>query len=695
MGSVDFNAIVANFRTEVGDEIKNFYFTPSIPEKKLRKAIENYAPLANPNDILVLYDNTLLGSATDGFMVAPNMLYVNSDSSNKVIIKPDEIKSIKCGGATININDRLILGWLTEKNENLIKSIYGLITGLLAVGDYGGIAPAPLVLDEDPPVNLPDLEAKFRTANLSFQHGVFFSPNIPQQSIINATQSYARNVNPSNIMVLFEADANGNGTMDRFLLTSDTIFANSGIDNKTAFFRRDMIRSLKIKMVRQAKETHAALLVNGYFTLALFLDVDSAKRVLELITGVLSLQAFCKSKIAYDRAVAALNPPKTKLKATMGYINYNVIIQNFLSEKAENSSSFYFSPNIPQNKLQNAIAAYAQGVAPSQVTMLFDATTFGKADDGFLIIPGYIFAHEPKNQPLILPSQQIKSIIKKPKNKIIINGYTISLGKIENPESLNSIYGLITGLLGWGGYSGPVPAPIIQGTDEPIDLRSLEAEFRASNVKNIEKYYFKPNIPQKKLANAIGKYAQNADPNDVLLLFDDTTFGSADQGFLLTSNCLYIHDYQNTKMAAFPRDQIHSLKFKNDKLLVNGYFKIPHFSISPNETYWRNVYGLIAGALVLGGILTPHPIFASDAAAMGAVDEGTPLMDEANRVKEEFQEEGSEDADISSDVSEEEFEMDDDSDFFSDEDFDLFGDGADFDLEDVGELISGILDLFS
>jgi hypothetical protein len=50
------------------------------------------------------------------------------------------------------------------------------------------------------------------------------------------------------------------------------------------------------------------------------------------------------------------------------------------------------------------------------------------------------------------------------------------------------------------------------------------------------------NIPEKKLNNAILEYALDADPDDVYLLVDTTVFGSAKEGFLLTSQALYIKD---------------------------------------------------------------------------------------------------------------------------------------------------------
>lgn len=65
-------------------------------------------------------------------------------------------------------------------------------------------------------------------------------------------------------------------------------------------------------------------------------------------------------------------------------------------------------------------------------------------------------------------------------------------------------------------------------------------------VKNENNLYFKSKIPEKKLNNAIKKYASSVDPTRVIFLYDDTVFGSATDGFLITDSALYYH-YIGTK----------------------------------------------------------------------------------------------------------------------------------------------------
>ena len=54
-----------------------------------------------------------------------------------------------------------------------------------------------------------------------------------------------------------------------------------------------------------------------------------------------------------------------------------------------------------------------------------------------------------------------------------------------------------------------------------------------------EKLFFFEQIPSDKLENARESYASFTSEEDVILLYDDTVFGSAKDGFLLTSRRLY------------------------------------------------------------------------------------------------------------------------------------------------------------
>lgn len=68
------------------------------------------------------------------------------------------------------------------------------------------------------------------------------------------------------------------------------------------------------------------------------------------------------------------------------------------------------------------------------------------------------------------------------------------------------------------------------------NIRKIVAQERITS-KNL---FLFEEIPPNKLSNAVNSYALSIDSNEsVIMLYDDTVFGSAKQGFLLTSKRLY------------------------------------------------------------------------------------------------------------------------------------------------------------
>jgi hypothetical protein len=68
--------------------------------------------------------------------------------------------------------------------------------------------------------------------------------------------------------------------------------------------------------------------------------------------------------------------------------------------------------------------------------------------------------------------------------------------------------------------------------------------FIKDNIKNIGKdIYVVPDIPEKKLNNALKSYGNGVDYPAVLALYDDTILGSASEGFLLTGEKLIHNKY--------------------------------------------------------------------------------------------------------------------------------------------------------
>ena len=67
-----------------------------------------------------------------------------------------------------------------------------------------------------------------------------------------------------------------------------------------------------------------------------------------------------------------------------------------------------------------------------------------------------------------------------------------------------------------------------------------------------DRIYAHPHIPEKKLQGAISSYAPKIQPTAVLVLLDDTLFGGAKEGLLITSDAIYYKQkFENAKRIPF------------------------------------------------------------------------------------------------------------------------------------------------
>lgn len=88
-------------------EYKGLYRYPDIPYKKLVGAIGAYAPGVKPDDVLVLVDDTVFGSAKDGLLVTREGIYSKKSFQQPQMVRFTDIRAIAPGSnARMMVNDR-------------------------------------------------------------------------------------------------------------------------------------------------------------------------------------------------------------------------------------------------------------------------------------------------------------------------------------------------------------------------------------------------------------------------------------------------------------------------------------------------------------------------------------------------------------------------------------------------------------
>ncbi|TKX28521.1 hypothetical protein CQA38_07545 [Campylobacter sp. MIT 12-5580] len=89
----------------------------------------------------------------------------------------------------------------------------------------------------------------------------------------------------------------------------------------------------------------------------------------------------------------------------------------------------------------------------------------------------------------------------------------------------------------------------------------------------MDKIYIKPNIPQKKLINAINSYANGVNPDEIEILIDDNVFGSAKNGAVISNAELYVKaSFEEATKAKLSQIQFFEIKssWAGNDLYINN-----------------------------------------------------------------------------------------------------------------------------
>ncbi len=140
-------------------------------------------------------------------------------------------------------------------------------------------------------------------------------------------------------------------------------------------------------------------------------------------------------------------------------------------------------------------------------------------------------------------------------------------------------------------------------TKSASEFKKLTLDYK-DKLTDGDHIYVKPNIPEKKLNNAINKYAQEVDKNQVIALGDFTVFGSAKEGFLITPAGFYRKGTLESDMKivfdnleevnSFPDDDEILIKTKNgNKKISTIYFNMDILEDFFNEIIKMKEKGLI------------------------------------------------------------------------------------------------------
>jgi len=204
------------------------------------------------------------------------------------------------------------------------------------------------------------------------------------------------------------------------------------------------------------------------------------------------------------------------------------------------ADAVFYAPGIPKEKLESARAVHALHLPEEEaVLVLYDNTLFGSAEDGFLITEERLCWRNLWEHPRQIPWSDIDpSSITRASGEVGVAGGSV-LVSAEIVQGTAAFFSLMS-VRRSASEAGPyrIVTPHELPVDGVITLERLLSLTR-SHVGEVNGLYLHPSIPAGKLETARATHADHLpEDEEVAVLFDDTVFGSAKEGFLLTSRRL-------------------------------------------------------------------------------------------------------------------------------------------------------------
>lgn len=203
--------------------------------------------------------------------------------------------------------------------------------------------------------------------------------------------------------------------------------------------------------------------------------------------------------------------------------------------------STFYAPSIPPAKIDSARLVHARHLPEDEeLLVLFDGTVFGSADEGFVVTATRLCWKNLWEHPRQIEWASIDTatlspepgLVKLAGGKIDVLG-DLSLGAVALFQELASRARMPD--------LGPYRAAE-RSVDTPAPIALPEATilaFTRAQLGEVTDVFYRPAIPAAKEARARRAHADHlAAREPVVVLYDDTLFGSAEEGFLLTPDRL-------------------------------------------------------------------------------------------------------------------------------------------------------------
>lgn len=246
------------------------------------------------------------------------------------------------------------------------------------------------------------------------------------------------------------------------------------------------------------------------------------------------------------------------------------LIDFFKEKKFAGFERIYIRPHLPAKQLSNAVGAYSVRVDPKEVIVLVDDTAFGSGKDGILICENRLVIREVFSSARAYDYDAIDSISCEGRRLFINEREAYKLIQPDKHD-LADFFELMNQWISRRGASAVKSRE--SRTDAPVSGKANTGmgEFLYDVGRKVvsDKVYVRPHIPAKKLQSAINAYGNGLSPEDVIILVDDTAFGSAKDGILITDKSIYIKIFTES-LRAYEWEVVESIDIEKRTIYING-----------------------------------------------------------------------------------------------------------------------------
>ena len=322
-------------------------------------------------------------------------------------------------------------------------------------------------------------------------------------------------------------------------------------------------------------------------------------------------------------------PQKNNWHLAVSKEEVNKLLAEFATKHPDLKSRFILAETNPK-KLQNALSAYAHLEQGEEAVILYDDTVFEGGKDGFVITNKNIYIHNSFSETKKVALGDISIVRLNKMDAIFQTPVPVHAGMaaVGSDDGRNAIFALLKEIIPLALKSvttkpavsteesptqveqksanaessdtpkvAPVPQEIAKQESEKqevvtkqvsdtkswllkIPLAEIEAKYVAEKQAGksrvspfTDNLYFAKLSPKK--VNGTRSYAPLAADETPVLVYDDTVFGSAKDGFLITDKAVYIHEAFG-ESHTIPLEKLYSFELKTGllggvgKLMLNG-----------------------------------------------------------------------------------------------------------------------------